>query len=115
MKYIHAYLHPGSSIPEQKYAMQTSKDYVSQAAQHGARISPTAPVYVTKMWQEPVEFKAAFQAWSDTRTPKDKTNLPVFSVPVDDVLKDYLREVYSYAELLADPLPVGVDATRLEV
>jgi len=34
---------------------------------------------------------------------------------VKDVIKDYIKEVYTYEELLSDPLPKGVDPTRLEV
>jgi hypothetical protein len=44
-----------------------------------------------------------------------KQNLAVYQVPLDEILGDYLRDVYSFHELLADPLPVGVDATNLEV
>ena len=32
-----------------------------------------------------------------------------------NVLQDYLPKTYSYEELLQDPLPPGVDSTRLEV
>lgn len=35
--------------------------------------------------------------------------------PVSQVLQHYLREYYTYDELLADPLPPGIDATKLEV
>lgn len=36
-------------------------------------------------------------------------------MPVQEVLKDYTREIYPYEDLLSDPLPKGVDPTKLEV
>jgi hypothetical protein len=36
-------------------------------------------------------------------------------VPIDKVLEEYRKDTYSYQELLADPLPKGVDPSALEV
>merc|ERR1712130_857588 len=52
--------------------------------------------------------------WSREKYPASKRSHPPAQVPVMSVLQDYLPKVYSYEELLQDPLPPGVDSTRLE-
>ncbi|EGC37711.1 hypothetical protein DICPUDRAFT_46298 [Dictyostelium purpureum] len=72
-------------------------------------------VQIIEPFHEPIEFRAYFRSWCTSKYPKNK--LPLVEKPAIDVniiLKDYLKEIYSYEELLADPLPAGVDSTKLE-
>ncbi|KAF2069223.1 hypothetical protein CYY_009459 [Polysphondylium violaceum] len=75
----------------------------------------TTEILVVEPFAEPISFKSHFRAWDTSKYPKNK--LPVQEkqpIPVKDVLKDYLKEIYTYEELLADPLPNGIDSTKLE-
>jgi len=75
----------------------------------------TTEILVVEPFAEPISFKSYFRAWDTSKYPK--TKLPVQEkqpIPVKDVLKDYLKEIYTYEELLADPLPNGIDSTKLE-
>ncbi|KAN0039091.1 hypothetical protein ACTA71_001285 [Dictyostelium dimigraforme] len=72
-------------------------------------------VLIVNPFEEPIGFKSYFRAWCTSKYPKNKLPLvEKVGIPVEQVLKDYLKEIYTYEELLADPLPAGVDSTKLD-
>eukprot|EP01133_Synstelium_polycarpum_P001211 gene1211-1400_t len=108
---IYIWLGTRSPHRTKKVAMEVLIEFCKLSAVH-----KDAVVLIVEPYEEPAAFKSYFRAWCTNKYPK--TKLPVqerAGVPVESVLKDYLKEVYSYEELLADPMPAGVDATRLEI
>jgi len=96
---------------ERKLGMEAAIEYVvSSPVGH----TPDTPIWVIYPYAEPLAFTTNFPTWSREKYPASKRSHPPAQVPVMSVLQDYLPKVYSYEELLQDPLPPGVDSTRLE-
>jgi len=94
-------------------SMETATNYLKLATDG----RPTdAPLYVVKNpFQEPTVFIKYFLAWSKTRYPQEKSNLPECPAQlVEEVIKDYRRTTFNYGELLSEELPKGVDGSKLE-
>ncbi|EGG17594.1 villin [Cavenderia fasciculata] len=75
------------------------------------------PIVIVEPYHEPLEFRSYFRAWIINASKYPKSKLPFLekaAIPVQSVLKDYLKEIYTYEELLADPLPAGIDGSKLE-
>lgn len=108
---IYVWLGKRSPHNIRKTAMELAIEYVKQAPYKHAS---STPVQVVEPFSEPVCFKASFRAWSYAKYPKQKPIEEATPLPVNQVLQHYLREVYSYEELLSDPMPPGVDRRKLE-
>lgn len=104
---------------EKKVAMETAIDLAKRAwplqAATAQRLTssaelptPDVDVFVTYAGKEPCAWTAQFETW------KPAPSASVTETPVMDVLQLYLPKTYPYEELLKDPLPAGVDQTRLE-
>lgn len=96
-----------SSVQEKKIALQAAVDYVTQSK--AGHSKDQTKLGVTEAGREPAWFKLAFRSFITSG------NKEVRDQPLLDVQKEYLREVYSYAELIADDLPAQVDRTKLEI
>jgi len=70
-------------------------------------------VFVVKQFGEPIEWRSEFQGWGEYKV-KFRQKLDERLLTLDEVLQDYSRKTYTYAELLGDKLPVGVDESKLE-
>ena len=94
--------------------------------------SPDTPIWVIYPFAEPLAFTVnvcifnifkkftylfylQFPTWSREKYPVNQRAHVPSQIPVMNVLQDYLPKTYAYEELLKDPLPPGVDSTRLEV
>ncbi|EFA79075.1 villin [Heterostelium album PN500] len=111
--HVYVWLGTRSTHRTKKIAMEVLIEYCKQS-KFGH--SNNTSILIVNPFEEPLAFKSHFRAWTTAKYPKNK--LPVQEkdgIPVEGVLKDYLKEVYTYQELLADPLPAGVDATKLEI
>jgi hypothetical protein len=93
---------------ERLFSLQVAQQLAEQSAE-----KPT--VWVTQEEKEPPGLRLLFHGWSNTVRGKElPTNMP-WQDPIDQVLADYTRVTFSYAELLdGDNLPQNVDRTRLE-
>jgi WD40 repeat protein len=93
---------------ERLFSLQVAQQLAAQSAD-----KPT--VWVTQEEKEPPGLRLLFHGWSNTVRGKElPTNMP-WQDPIDQVLEDYTRVTFSYAELLdGDNLPKNVDRTRLE-
>lgn len=100
-----------SSDNEKQLAMETALEYIQQSP---AGHSPSTPVYVTEQYREPADFVAQFHSWSNARYPAAKKKETASKAPVYEVLQRFTTVTYSLAQLQEDPLPDGVDPTRLE-
>jgi len=100
---IYVWLTKRTTNMEKKVSMEAAIDF--------AKVMPNThlDVFVTEAGKEPLEWTAQFETWKPVAAPAD-----VVETPVMDVLQLYLPKTYPYAELLQDPLPPGVDQTRLE-
>jgi len=100
-----------ASDSEKQMAMEAAVEYVQQSpAGHAA----STPVFVTEQYREPAGFIAQFHSWSKARYPAAKKKESPSKAPVDEVLQRFTTVTYSLAELQKDPLPDGIDPTRLE-
>jgi len=99
-----------------KMAMQTAIEYVKQ--------SKVGHVESTAIWcvfgnHEPIQFRAHFKGgWQDTNFLKEKGPISFemkAGVPVQEILKDYLQQTYTFEELTSKNLPKGVDASKLDI
>ena len=99
---------------EKRTALTTVGHYLR--ATSGVRRDDAVPVYCVQQFHEPEQFRWLFHAWDRTkeRIPRGETTEVRAPQALDTLLAVYSRTVYSYDELLADPLPEGVDSTRLE-
>ncbi|RKO93413.1 hypothetical protein BDK51DRAFT_19573 [Blyttiomyces helicus] len=101
-----------SAKPAEKIiGMETMIAYLEKSKIHDQKTR----VVVTYAYQEPAEFTNHFHGWTKKKFPKDKTNLPVRTRPVNEVLKEYKQEIYPLDVLLSDKLPEHVDPTKLEM
>jgi len=75
--------------------------------------NPDLEIFVIKMYKEPRDFTQYFFGWNDSKYPK-LVDTSEYAVPISEVFGAYVRQEYTYQELLADPLPKGVDRTQLE-
>lgn len=99
---IYVWFGARASDMEKKVAMETAIDLAKQLP------NPGVDVYVTFAGREPIAWTAQFETWKPT--PDGSAT----ETPVMEVLQLYLPKTYPYEELLKDPLPPGVDQTRLE-
>jgi len=114
---VYVWITSGSFAVERKMAMESAIEYVAKSP-HGH--PATTPIWVTHPYQEPPGFTAFISGWAprlvaeNQASKKEGKVLGIVKLPVNEVLKDYTREVYTLDELKKDPLPVGVDPKRLE-
>lgn len=114
---VYVWITSGSFALERKMAMESAIEYVAKSP-HGH--PATTPIWVTHPYQEPPGFTAFISGWAPRPVPENQASkkegkvLGIVKLPVNEVLKDYTREVYTLDELKKDPLPVGVDPKRLE-
>lgn len=101
---------------EKRTALTTVGHYLRATAAVRGGDSSEVPVYCVQQFHEPEQFHWLFHAWDRTkeRLPRGETADVRAPQSLDALLAVYSRTVYSYDELLADPLPEGVDSTRLE-
>jgi len=101
------------SMPiEKKLGMQAAIEYLEKSTVNHDK---DTKVWVTYPFQEPIGFTSQFRGWNNTKFPNEKKNLQVAKIPVQEILKDYVRDTYSYVELQQDPLPPGVNPKKLEI
>eukprot|EP01132_Coremiostelium_polycephalum_P008291 gene8291-10187_t len=111
----HIYLWIGTRAPHRtkKVSMESVLEFCKTSKL--GHSSENTQVLIINPYEEPLVFKSYFRAWCTSKYPKNKLPLKETpGIPVQNVLKDYLKEIYTYEELLADPLPAGVDATKLD-
>eukprot|EP00727_Mastigamoeba_balamuthi_P007848 m51a1_g3684 hypothetical protein (920) ;mRNA; r:324474-327923 len=101
---------PKASGREKRVALEAARAYARAGHWEGA------PVLLVQPFHEPAAFRAAFQAWGETRLrlPRGETTEEREGVAVESVIREYNKRGYAYEELLAETLPEGVDPTRLE-
>lgn len=110
---VYIWLGKRSSHTVRKVAMEVAIEYANRCKAAGG----PRKVFVVHAFHEPHDFKAHFRSWSQSKYPKAKTPTEYDewpAQPVEEVLQHYLREVYSYQELLSDTLPPGIDVKKLE-
>jgi hypothetical protein len=112
---VYVWFGPQCTVREQKWSMQTAKvrnennflesrygstniiglavpqQYVQQSKTH----APDTPIFVTKMFQEPIGFKAQFQAWSNSKFPKE---VRLFVIACSESIAQRLRGFISTTE-----------------
>jgi hypothetical protein len=108
---IYVWIGKYSMSIERKLGMQAALEYVEKSA---FGHSKNTPFWVTHPFQEPLGFTAHFRGWSTLKFPP-KLPGPVAKIPLQDVLKDYTKDTFTYAELQQDPLPPGVNPKKLEM
>jgi len=96
---------------EKRLAMEAAIEYVTTSK---IGHSPDTPIWVIYPFAEPLAFTVNFPTWSREKYPVNQRAHVPSQIPVMNVLQDYLPKTYAYEELLKDPLPPGVDSTRLE-
>eukprot|EP01122_Echinamoeba_exundans_P007789 TRINITY_DN2469_c0_g1_i1.p1 TRINITY_DN2469_c0_g1~~TRINITY_DN2469_c0_g1_i1.p1 ORF type:complete len:1285 (-),score=326.57 TRINITY_DN2469_c0_g1_i1:159-4013(-) len=104
---VYVWFGASSGVQDKKIALQAAVDYVLQSKLGHNKDS--TKLVVTKAGCESELFKSAFRSFITTSTN------PVWEQPLSEVQKEYLRDVYSYAELISDDLPAQVDRTKLEI
>eukprot|EP01127_Copromyxa_protea_P017777 TRINITY_DN5465_c0_g1_i1.p1 TRINITY_DN5465_c0_g1~~TRINITY_DN5465_c0_g1_i1.p1 ORF type:complete len:878 (+),score=230.53 TRINITY_DN5465_c0_g1_i1:150-2636(+) len=98
-------------VIEEKFALDAAIRYVEA----NPKLPKDTPIYQTRAWQEPLAFTSLFQSWSINKWPRGvPKNLPVLQRDGREVFKEYIRTVYTFAELTAATLPKGVDPTNKE-
>lgn len=114
---VYIWLGKRSAHAVRKVAMELAIEFSARCKAAG---NPRK-VYVVQAYHEPLEFKCHFRPWSIAKYPKakDAKGKPIeyYEIPpqpVEEVLQDYLREVYPYQDLLGDVLPPGIDVKKLE-
>lgn len=108
---IYIWFGEGSMILERKMAMEAVQNYVKQSPHGHAR---QTPIWVIYAYKEPREFTTQFPGWTKQLYPAAHRNHTPEKEPLDDLLSKYKMKTYSYQELLQEPLPPGVDPTKLE-
>ncbi|GAM20889.1 hypothetical protein SAMD00019534_040640, partial [Acytostelium subglobosum LB1] len=113
--HLYVWIGTRTSHKTKKLTMETAIEYWRRKQGEGDG-DLHSRVLVIEPYQEPLEFKSYFRAWTSNKYPKIRLGMPEkCGVVVMDKLREYQKEVYQYEELLADPLPAGVDATKLEL
>eukprot|EP01092_Planopodium_desertum_P007657 TRINITY_DN3155_c0_g2_i1.p1 TRINITY_DN3155_c0_g2~~TRINITY_DN3155_c0_g2_i1.p1 ORF type:complete len:247 (-),score=17.07 TRINITY_DN3155_c0_g2_i1:73-714(-) len=108
---VYVWIGSHASSNESKIAMETAQRFVALSPNGH---SPKASVLVCRQYREPAEFTSFFPAWSNSLFPESKKHLVPEFITLEEALKVYSRKEFSYDELLADPLPEGVNPTKLE-
>ena len=105
------------------------QDYVKQSPRGHDR---NVPVWTVEAFHEPMEFKSQFACWSTSRFPRAKVQGKGFlhvctaltfaqrglkeeKRPFEELVDMFTERTYTFAELKREPLPRGVDPTKLEV
>jgi hypothetical protein len=125
---IYLWIGTNSMYNAQKIAMETALAYANETQTGFTRPKNIEQrMFIVRPCEEPAQFTSNFQAWgpyndrnmkaiAESATKKNGDAAKVANLElVTDRLKELSRVTYSYDELLMDPLPKGVDPTKLEI
>eukprot|EP01094_Clydonella_sp_ATCC50884_P020944 TRINITY_DN447_c0_g1_i7.p1 TRINITY_DN447_c0_g1~~TRINITY_DN447_c0_g1_i7.p1 ORF type:complete len:1014 (-),score=268.30 TRINITY_DN447_c0_g1_i7:199-3240(-) len=107
------YVWIGKNAPqaEKKMAVAVVQEYIQKSPfGHDVHV----PVWVVNSYTEPEEFTVHFPGWSEKLFPKAMQGKRSSVTPFEELASSFSTKTFSYAELKQDPLPSGVDPTKLE-